>query len=101
MRISPEQREAIREVVREVFGPGARVRLFGSRARDEARGGDIDLHVELPQAPPPGERLALESRAWLALQRRLGERRIDLVTHAPGEPDRPIDEIARATGIEL
>ena len=27
MRISPEQREAIREVVREVFGPGARVRL--------------------------------------------------------------------------
>lgn len=101
MRISPEQREAIRRTVREVFGPEARVWLFGSRARDELRGGDIDLYVELPQAPDLHARLDLEARAWLALQRRLGERRIDLVTRVPGEAERPIDRIARETGIEL
>ncbi len=48
MRISPEQAQAIRHLAQEVAGEDARVRLFGSRLDDRARGGDIDLLLELP-----------------------------------------------------
>jgi len=46
MRLSDEERRVIRAACEEVFGPRATVRLFGSRVRDEARGGDLDLLVE-------------------------------------------------------
>jgi len=46
LRLSEEERRAIRAACEEVFGPRATVRLFGSRVRDEARGGDLDLLVE-------------------------------------------------------
>ena len=49
MRLSEHDRLAICQVTREVAGIGARVYLFGSRTRDDLRGGDIDLLVELPE----------------------------------------------------
>jgi len=63
-------------------------------------GGDIDLYVELP-AMEREETRRLESRFWIRLQRLLGERRIDIVTHVRGTPLRPIDQQARNTGICL
>ncbi|MDD2774567.1 MAG: nucleotidyltransferase domain-containing protein [Gallionella sp.] len=48
MRITVQQRLAIVAAVREIFGLDATVRLFGSRADDTARGGDIDLYIETP-----------------------------------------------------
>jgi predicted nucleotidyltransferase len=47
MRITQRQRAAIVEATREIFGEQSTVRLFGSRADDSARGGDIDLHVQI------------------------------------------------------
>src|SRR5688572_26403964 len=44
MRLSPSQAQAIRTAVARQ-DPAARVILFGSRADDHARGGDIDLLV--------------------------------------------------------
>ncbi len=43
MRLTPAQITTILDTVRKVAGPDARVRLFGSRLDDHARGGDIGL----------------------------------------------------------
>ena len=45
MRLTPWERSTIGDTVRTVVGEGARVRLFGSRSDDSARGGDIALLV--------------------------------------------------------
>jgi len=66
-----------------VFGPAAQVRLFGSRATDSSKGGDIDLMVS---CPAPIERPALLAAH---LQLSLGEQHIDVVLEAPTCPPRP------------
>ena len=45
MRLQAASVETIRRVVRDEAGAHARVRLFGSRLDDAARGGDVDLLV--------------------------------------------------------
>lgn len=42
------EQTAIRETVLAVAGTGSRVRLFGSRVDNHARGGDIDLLFAAP-----------------------------------------------------
>lgn len=62
MHISTHDRLAIRRATAEVAGADARVFLFGSRTRDDLRGGDIDLLVELPVARSSSERLQVSVR---------------------------------------
>lgn len=99
MRLSARQAAVIKEEVRNVFGPEATVRLFGSRVDDEAKGGDIDLFIEADI--PPQEKLDLELTFRARLVQRLGDQRIDVVMHRPGTPDKTIDQEARLTGIPL
>jgi predicted nucleotidyltransferase len=99
MRLTPEQIEVIRQSTEEVFGAHARVRLFGSRLDDQARGGDIDLLVESDQAIPeiPRKRLQLVAR----LQMRLGDQPIDvLICDAQSRPDQ-VHREAQQTGVRL
>jgi predicted nucleotidyltransferase len=100
MRLTPTQVATIKTATIEIFGPDARVWLFGSRVDDEKRGGDIDLYLELPGMESE-QRSRLETRFWIRLQRALGERKIDIVTHQQGSPLRPIDQQARTTGVQL
>ena len=95
MRLTPHEVEAIKAAAREVFGPTAVVRVFGSRADDAKRGGDLDLYLEV------------DSGGW-SLRRRepvprpdrgapLTSCHVDLVVHERGRPLRPIrPEIASA-----
>ncbi len=99
MRLTDTQRSVIREEVQRHFGGNARPLLFGSRVRDDARGGDIDLYIEAEGDPQ--ETLARELKLYAVLQRRLGEQRIDLVVRRVGSPLRPIDREAQDTGIAL
>ena len=99
MRLTPEQTRIIRETVSEVAGPGARVRLFGSRLDDHQRGGDIDLLVELPE--PVENAALLASRLEARLQRRLGEQRIDVLLAAPNLQRQPIHQVAEREGLLL
>jgi predicted nucleotidyltransferase len=99
MRISSTDQEAIRSLVEERFGARAAVRLFGSRLNDEARGGDVDLLVELPD-PVPDPAVA---SAELAVQitRSLGGRNVDVVLRAPNLRHLPIHDVAKREGVLL
>lgn len=96
MRLILRDRHALVQATAEVAGPAARALLFGSRTDDHARGGDIDLRVELPQAPadPLGLSLKLSAR----MQRRVGLRRIDVLVADPGSAPTPLlPDATRAT----
>lgn len=73
MRLTPEEQDVIRAAV-AAQDPQAQVWLFGSRADDAKRGGDIDLLV-FSQAL--GERE--KGDIWWELQEKLGEQKIDIV----------------------
>lgn len=51
MRLTPTQIATIKDATAEIFGDDARVWLFGSRADDSRRGGDVDLMVETAETP--------------------------------------------------
>lgn len=96
MRLTDQQIETIRHLVRTRYGDAARVHVFGSRTDDAAVGGDIDLLIELPHKAPLAQEIALSAQ----LEQQLGAP-IDILTTWPGQRQRPIVEIARLTGIRL
>ncbi|SEI49926.1 nucleotidyltransferase domain-containing protein [Nitrosomonas eutropha] len=65
MRLSPYTQRIICESVQDIFGTDAHVKVFGSRLDDNARGGDIDLLVELPSITQEVERKTLQLVARL------------------------------------
>lgn len=99
MRLSAPASSTIRETVRSVLGPSATVRLFGSRADDNGRGGDIDLLVESDSIIEQPALVA--ARIGALLQLALGDQRIDVLIAAPNVQDQAIHRIARANGITL
>ena len=99
MRLSQADRDLIKTTVADRLGSKASVRLFGSRTDESRRGGDIDLFIETPEAVEG--RLGLECALAVELERAFDGRRVDVVIAAPNLPKRPIDAIARSTGIML
>ena len=93
MRLSETERQAIRGAI-GARDPDADVYLFGSRADDNARGGDIDLLV-LSKTIDFKKKLDI----LVDLTEQLGEQRIDLVV-AP-DLSRPFTRIALAEGVRL
>jgi predicted nucleotidyltransferase len=96
MRLSSDQIRTIGQVVAEFAGADASVRLFGSRADDAARGGDIDLLVEVPR--PIDRPAVLGATIAARLERQLGGRKVDVLLSAPNLQSLPIHRIARSTG---
>jgi predicted nucleotidyltransferase len=99
MRLTPQQVERIRAIVAEQAGPDAVVWLFGSRVDDTARGGDVDLFVEVPR--PVDEPALLSARIAGRVSRALDERKVDVVLAAPNLMPLPIHDIARREGVRL
>jgi len=99
MRITPEQILAIRNGVSQLAGGAARVWLFGSRVRDDARGGDVDLMLELDEAV--AEPAQLSARLAAQVSRAMYGRKVDVLIKAPNLKFLPIHAIALAEGIRL
>ena len=89
MRLSPHELDA---VCRTIYGvdPNARVWLFGSRADDSRRGGDIDIYFEASQPIDLKTSLALEYRLT-----ELCDAKVDLLIRRPGEVEKTIHVIAK------
>ena len=101
MRLSAHDRLAIQRATAEVAGADARVYLFGSRTRDDLRGGDIDLLVELAAPRSVKERLQVSVRTAARLQRLIGERKIDVLVADPLTPVTPLLRAAREQATAL
>lgn len=99
MRLKPDQISRIRAIVAEQAGTDAAVSLFGSRLDDRARGGDIDLLVEIPH--PIDAPAAMAARIAGRLSRALDGRSVDVVLAAPNLKTLPIHTIARREGVRL
>ena len=96
MRLSPVDIAGIKSAVASVAGDAARVRLFGSRLDDRLRGGDIDLLIEFET--PVDQPVVLAARIGTAIERRIGERRIDVLIDAPNLEPQVVSTAARRGG---
>ena len=95
MRLTPDQADTIRKKVSRHLGEHARIWLFGSRADDQRRGGDVDLYVEPAQPAGLLQRLRCSSELADAL-----DLQVDLIVQQPGR-ELPIYRIARQQGVLL
>ena len=93
MRLSPVDRQAIKETIKE-FDSNADVYLFGSRTDDSKRGGDIDLLIMSKKITERDRR-----NIRLKLFDRIGEQKIDLIIAS--DPTIPFVKIALSQGLIL
>lgn len=99
MRLTEQQARELKRLANETFGPQSILRLFGSRAIDTARGGDVDLMVE---TAVPVDRPAMLAARFSALAARvLHGRGVDVLIAAPNLVEQPIHRIARTRGVQL
>jgi predicted nucleotidyltransferase len=97
MRLDKQISDIVKYEVFQLLGSDAVVRLFGSRVDDAARGGDIDLLIDVP-APLAG-RVKAECRLAARLFIKLGGRKVDVLIREPNMPMTPIYEQALRQGI--
>jgi predicted nucleotidyltransferase len=101
MRLTERQIQYIKVTAEDVFGPDARVYVFGSRTDESQRGGDIDLYIEAA-LDDPDKAAKARIRFLTRLKQKIGDQRIDLVLNNPTETNPPrIVQSARSTGILL
>lgn len=97
MRIQEKEAHIIKNAVQNIFGQAAEVFLFGSRADDSKKGGDIDLYIETQT-----EENIFRKKIDLirVLYKLLGEQKIDIVINNFTD-SLYIHEVARNEGIRL
>jgi len=96
MRITPQERQVIREEAAQAFGEDAKVFLFGSRTDDAKRGGDIDLFIEVNNKEGLHEK---ETKFLSRVKWRTEDQRIDVVFNE--DPNRLIEQEARKWSIPI
>jgi predicted nucleotidyltransferase len=99
MRLTSSQIEMIRNTAQLVFGEIVRITLFGSRVDDHAKGGDVDLMVEVGGIVD--EPALFSARVASRVSRSMDGRRVDVILKAPNLKIQPIHEMATRTGIVL
>ncbi len=98
MRLSEFEIESIKSLANFHFGKNVQVFLFGSRTRNQLRGGDIDLFIR-----NPGEQLRIRTKinfiTDLILQ--IGEQKIDVVLDNPATKNSGFLKTIYKTAIQL
>ncbi|MBL8502540.1 MAG: nucleotidyltransferase domain-containing protein [Rhodocyclaceae bacterium] len=99
MRLTERQAARILQLAQEVAGMPVDVRVFGSRLDDRARGGDLDLLIEL--AEPVTEPALIAARLSAKVSRLIDGRKVDVLLSAPNLMRLPIHEAALREGRKL
>ena len=99
MRLTTKQIAVIKQKTALIFGDDAQVYLFGSRIDDNAKGGDIDLFIDL--AKEIENPVAKTIRLTGVLQQEIGMQKIDIIFHALSYDWLPIHSEAKERGILL
>jgi predicted nucleotidyltransferase len=99
MRLTAEQIQGIRRIARQLAGEEAEIRVFGSRLDHRARGGDLDLLLELPG--PIANPALLAAQVSAQVSRLMDGRKVDVVLVAPNLLRLPIHEVALKEGQPL
>lgn len=99
MRLSDSQQSAILNAAENVLGKPALVTLFGSRANDLLKGGDIDLLFETDSVL--ANKAHVICSLYAELQKSLGDRKIDILVKDANTPDERIYRVAKSTGVRL
>lgn len=99
MRLSPQSRAIIQQAVALRWGDLAVVRLFGSRLDDSAKGGGIDLHIQVQGKVnnPIWEASLLAAQ----LQRQLDGRKVDVRLLDATQNILSVDTVALSEGVLL
>lgn len=101
MRLSPEQQRQILQLLRSSYGADCRAWVFGSRARDDALGGDLDLLVETSQPRPPTGSVSKRHQAALAIEHIMDDLSVDLLVRYQDEEEQPLQSLAKQQGVRL
>ena len=100
MRITNEHATIICQVLQHYFGADTDVWLFGSRADDSQRGGDIDLYLETSLQSPDAV-IDAKLHSLVEIKQKIGDQKIDLVIYRRGRDREAIHQEARSTGVRL
>ncbi len=95
MRLETNQLKTIQEEIRQ-RDPAAEIYLYGSRANDAAKGGDIDLLVV---SDTLGFRDLLRLRT--AILDRIGWQQLDLLVRRRDQLTEPLAAMAMETGVKI
>jgi predicted nucleotidyltransferase len=96
MRLTDHQARTIVQLAQDIAGERVQVRVFGSRLDDDARGGDLDLMLELSE--PAANPALLAARFSARVTRLMQGRKVDVVLAAPNLKRLPIHDMAFREG---
>ena len=94
MRLSLQEQVDIKNLVQQACDARA-LYLYGSRADDARKGGDIDLFLETTQLLTPKEQLELQYQLMTAC-----DTKVDLLVKTPAKDETPFFSLARQ-GVRL
>jgi predicted nucleotidyltransferase len=97
IRLSEEEIEKIKDIVKEVFGDDIEIYIFGSRARLDKKGGDIDILIKTNKEVSTNEKLTFLAR----LELKGIERKVDLLVISPKTKFKDIHREALDTGVKI
>ena len=98
VRLAPKHIETLVEATYRCFGETAKIWVFGSRADDSKRGGDIDLYIETDLSEGTvAAKIKFRSLIWSTF----GEQKIDILIRRRSKPLTPIQCIAKESGTPL
>lgn len=97
MRLNPKEQNQIIYYARTYFNHEAKLYLFGSRADDSKKGGDIDLFLDSPTDVD----MQTQIHFLTAIYRHVTERKVDLLINSPSKKPQAIYLAAKETGVLL